>query len=322
MGARAILLAVVLLAGLLSVDRSARAEITAVEYPLPAGVGAHDVAPAADGAVWFTAQMQGALGRLDPATGHVELLPLGKDSAPHGVIVGPDGATWVTDGGSNAILRVDGTTRAISRFPLPSGRNYANLNTAVLDPAGILWFTGQDGVYGRLEPKSGAMKLWEAPRGPGPYGITRTAAGVFFASLAGNYLGRIDPATGTATVLEPPTPRAGPRRAWADSHGLIWISEWNAGNVARYDPANGQWRSWHLPGAHPQAYAVFVDDRDVVWLSDWGANAIVRFDPATERFQAFPFKSAGADVRQLLGRPGEVWGAESALDRLIVLKTR
>src|SRR5262249_8538489 len=78
---------------------------------------------------------------------------------------------------------------------------------------GPLWFTGQRGIYGKVDPGSGAVSIWDAPRGTGPYGITATSAGVFFASLAGNYLGRIDPATGTAVALDPPTPRAGPRRA-------------------------------------------------------------------------------------------------------------
>lgn len=300
---------------------SARAEITMRDYKLPDGTGPHDVAPAPDGGVWFTAQPQGALGRLDPATGKVETINLGEGSAPHGVIVGADGAAWVTDGGANAIVRVDGRTRMVKRFPLPAGRDFANLNTAVFDRAGMLWFTGQDGVYGRLDPARGAMEIWEAPRGGGPYGITAPADGVYYASLAGNYLGRIDPATGVASLIEPPTPRAGPRRAWADSHGRVWVSEWNAGNVSLYDPAARSWKSWRLPGAHPQAYAVFVDDKDIVWLSDWGANAIVRFDPGREAFTAFPSPRPHAGVRQLLGRPGEVWGAESGTDRLVVLKT-
>jgi virginiamycin B lyase len=100
------------------------------------------------------------------------------------------------------------------------------------------------------------------------------------------------------------------------------VSEWNAGNVAVYDPSGKSWKTWHLPGAHPQAYAVFVDDKDIVWLSDWGANAIVRFDPAGESFTAFASPRKNAGVRQLLGRPGEVWGAESGTDRLVVLTTR
>jgi len=67
-------------------------------------------------------------------------------------------------------------------------------------------------------------------------------------------------------------------------------------------------------------YAVFVDEADVVWLTDFGASALVRFDPEAERFARFPLR-AGADVRQLLGRRGELWGAESGADRLVVART-
>jgi virginiamycin B lyase len=69
-------------------------------------------------------------------------------------------------------------------------------------------------------------------------------------------------------------------------------------------------------------YAVYVDDEDMVWLSDFGANALVRFDPTTERFDVVTLPTAGASVRQLLGRPGEVWGAESGTDKLVVVRTR
>ena len=61
------------------------------------------------------------------------------------------------------------------------------------------------------------------------------------------------------------------------------------------------------PGCDPQAYAVFVDDDDMVWLTDFGANALVRFDPATETFTSFAAAATPGDVRQILGRPGEVW---------------
>ena len=56
-------------------------------------------------------------------------------------------------------------------------------------------------------------------------------------------------------------------------------------------------------------------------VSDWGANAILRVDPKAERFEAFPLPDSYASVRQLAGRKGEVWGAESAADKLIVIKS-
>jgi virginiamycin B lyase len=65
-----------------------------------------------------------------------------------------------------------------------------------------------------------------------------------------------------------------------------------------------------------------VDEVDQVWVSDFGANALVRFDPERETFRSFPLPSRGARVRQLLGRKGEVWGAESGADRLVVIRFR
>jgi virginiamycin B lyase len=112
------------------------------------------------------------------------------------------------------------------------------------------------------------------------------------------------------------------RRVWSDSRGRIWISEWNGGKLGTYNPATRRWREWRLPGSNPQPYAVYVDERDIVWVTDFGANAIVRFDPRSNRFAPIRLKSSPANVRQLLGRPGEVWGAESGVDKLVVVRTR
>jgi virginiamycin B lyase len=293
------------------------------EYAVPAGTHPHDVAPAPDGTVWYTAQATGALGRLDPATGETHHIPLGRNSAPHGVIVGPDGAAWITDGGQNAIVRVDAETEAVKVYPLPATHPNANLNTAAFDTDGILWFTGQRGVYGRLDPSTGEMLTYDSPRGRGPYGITSTPDGdIFYASLAGSHIASIDKSNNAATIIEPPTAAQGSRRVWSDSLGRIWVSEWNAGQLGMYTPTNDQWQEWKLPGQQrPQAYAVYVDDQDMVWVTDFGNNAIVRFNPDTETWMEFPLPSPAAAVRQLLGREGEVWGAESARDKLVVIRS-
>ena len=200
------------------------------------------------------------------------------------MIVGPDGAAWVTEGGQNAIARVDPATRAVKLFPLPKERRNANLNTASFDRQGVLLFTGQNGIYGRLDPKTGSIAVFDAPRGTGPYGIATTPDGqIFFASLSGNYLGQIDLETGAVTVLEPPVPRQGARRVWSDSRGGLWVTGWNSGNLFRYDNKAKTWAHWHLLGS-------------------------------------FPLPDPYASVRQLAGRPGEVWGAESGADKLFVLK--
>ncbi|HYA66442.1 MAG TPA: lyase, partial [Burkholderiaceae bacterium] len=221
----------------------------------------------------------------------------------------------------NAIVRVDPQTKQVRKWPLPSEAAGANLNTAAFDSARRLWFTGQSGWYGRLDPVAGEIRVWKSPRGPGPYGITATPGGeIYYASLAGNYIAHVDTATGAATVIEPPTARQGARRLIADLRGQIWVSYWNTGQVGRYDPSTGAWREWKLPGS-AQAYAIWVDDRGQVWLSDWTANALVRFDPTSEQFASFTSSRSGARVRELAGRAGEVWGAESGNDRLVLQPT-
>ncbi|HEX5589121.1 MAG TPA: hypothetical protein VFX65_02380 [Candidatus Limnocylindrales bacterium] len=287
-------------------------------FGVPAGSHPHDVAPAADGGIWYTAQATGTLGWLDPVTRDIVETRLGSGSAPHGVIVGPDDAAWVTDSGLNAIVRVDGTTRAVTAFPLDGPD--ANLNTATFDGDGRLWFTGQNGFYGRLDPESGALETFPAPNGRGPYGIATTPDGeVVYGSLAGSYLGLIDRETDEVTVVDTPTAGGGARRVWADSAGGLWITEWFAGKIARYDPGAGTWQEWDLPG-DAQPYAVYVAEDDGVWISDFGSNAMLRFDPGTETFISLVHDSDPASVRQLLGRPGEVWGAESSADRLMVVQ--
>ena len=291
-------------------------------YEVPKGDFPHDVAAGPGGEVWYSGQKQGIAGRLDPATGAIERIPLGKNSAPHGVIVGPDGAPWFTDGGQNAIVRVDPATKKVTIWPLPPERMPStNLNTAAFDGKGRIWFTGQNGVYGRLDPKSGDMKVWDALRGRGAYGITATPKGdIWFVSLAGSYLANVDLESGAATVYEPPTKNQGARRVWSDSRGRLWISEWNSGNVSVYDPEAKSWKQWKLPGDKPRAYAVWVDPDDKVWLSEWAANAIVRFDPETEKFESFPSDRPNSNVRQMLGRKGETWIAESGTERIRMIR--
>jgi virginiamycin B lyase len=313
--------AFVLAAALIGYAAGAAADPRVSYFPVTPGSHPHDVAPAPDGTVWYTGQRKGFLGRLDPKTGKSEEIPLGANSAPHGVIVGPDHAAWVTDSGLNANVRVDPKTKALQVFPLPKQFPGANLNTGVFDAKGIYWFTGQSGVYGRVNPATGKTDAWKAPRGYGPYGIAATPSGeVWYVSLAGDHLAQIDVVSGATTIVEPPKKGVGPRRVWSDSRGMLWVSFWNTGEVGRYDPKTKTWKTWRLPNSTAGCYSVYVDEKDKVWLTDFTKNAIVRFDPLTETFASFPSDKRGAYVRQMLGRTGEVWGAESGTDRLVVVK--
>jgi len=293
-------------------------------YPVKAGLGNRDVAPADDGTVWFANQFSGTVGHLDPKTGHYKLFPLGAGSSPHGILMGPDGNAWVMDGGQNAIVRVNSGDHKLTVFTLPHERGDANLNTGVFDPSGALWFTGQNGFYGRLDPTTGKIQLFDAPVGEGPYGITVTPQGtVWFTSFACNYIAGIDHKTYQLTVVDLPDPHAGgARRIWSDSKGRLWLATWGTGELLRYDPADKSWVAYKLPGLGPRGYSTYVDDKDIVWVSEFMANTVLRFDPSTESFVNIPSDKSVVQLLQMAGRPGKVWGGEQGSSRIVLIEPK
>jgi streptogramin lyase len=78
---------------------------------------------------------------------------------------------------------------------------------------------------------------------------------------------------------------------------------------------------WYTAQLQGVLGVVYVDDHDIVWLSDFGANAAVRFEPGTQAFKSFEGSAPGANVRQILGRPGEVRAPDSGTDRLMLIRT-
>jgi virginiamycin B lyase len=48
---------------------------------------------------------------------------------------------------------------------------------------------------------------------------------------------------------------------------------------------------------------------------------VLRFDPEREKFERFAFTREAANVRQILGRRGEVWLPESGTEHISVIRT-
>ena len=81
---------------------------------------------------------------------------------------------------------------------------------------------------------------WKSPALPEVTHLLGVANGRLIAT--GNRVWSLDVRTGKVTVLRPPTAGQGARRAWPDSRGRVWISEWNAGKLGMYDPRARRWR--------------------------------------------------------------------------------
>jgi virginiamycin B lyase len=56
-------------------------------------------------------------------------------------------------------------------------------------------------------------------------------------------------------------------------------------------------------------------------MSDFGGNAVLSFDPKAEKFERYPLPRDSGNVRQILGRKGEVWFGESGTEHVSVIRT-
>ena len=227
------------------------------------------------------------------------------------MIVGPDGAPWITDGGLNAIVRVDPATERVQRFPLPRLARPARTSTP--RPSTGAASSGSPARAGSTagSTRRRARSTSSARRGAGPYGITTTPDGeVYYASLAGSHIARIDSRPARRRVLQPPTRRPG-RAA-----RLVGLARPDLGQRVERGPGRRV-----RPGDEALARVAAArvrpagrtpstsTTRDVVWLTDFGAQrASCRFDPATEPFTRFPLRArrqrapAARPARRGLGR--------------------
>ena len=194
-----------------------------------------------------------------------------------------------------ASTRSSGSTRTATRSapsrcrPIPA----ANLNTATFDGRGVLWFTGQAGMYGRLDPDVGKVEAFAAPRGAGPYGIATTPDGRSGTRRSPAAIRPHRPGDRRSQVVEPADARAGraPRLVGPDGPAVHQRVERGPGRHAR--PGDGRGASGACRATAHAVRGLRRRRGTSPGSPTSAANAIVRFDPATETFTSIPLPTAG-----------------------------
>ena len=281
--------------------------------------------PRADGGVWYTAQGSGRArlarpddrrGRRDPA--RRRLGAARRDRRAGRCAVDHRRRPERDRPRRPARRAVCGASRC------PPSAGYANLNTATFDRRGrALVHRADRHLRPARSRRAGRMHVFDAPRGPGPYGITTTPRGdVYYASLAGNYVGRIDSRTGKAAVLDPPTRGPGRAARLVRLAGPDLGQRVERGPGRQLRPGNGRWREWRLPGPEPAGRTRSTSTTRTSSGSATSARtpscASTREPQRSRRCRS---RAPGrTSARSSAGR-GEVWGAESGADKLVVVRT-
>lgn len=169
------------------------------------------------GKVWFTLAFSEQVGRLDPATGQVDVIDLppaqslgvAGGTVPYGIDVDPqDGSVWYARLWADRIGRIDPVTLAVTEFDSP----VKGPRRLRFDRQGTLWLTGySDGVIAAVQTPGLESRVYPLPEfAPGQ----RPAA----------YALAVDPKT---------------------SH--VWVNETMTDRLYRFDPRRERWAVYALP---------------------------------------------------------------------------
>ena len=113
--------------------------------------------------VWWCRGGDDKLGRLEPSTGKISELDMGRGSRPRRIAMTPDGMLWVTLFGNGRLAKVDPVAnRIIDSYPLPGGN--AGAYAVAADEAGIIWVNQikLDAVI-RFDPSKALMQVIKLP---------------------------------------------------------------------------------------------------------------------------------------------------------------
>jgi virginiamycin B lyase len=215
-------------------------EVTQYKMPNEKAEDPHTPVFDSQGILWFTVQVGNMVGRLDPKSGNVQLKEVPtKDARPYGIQINSKGVPFFCEFGANKMASVDPNTLQITEYPLP--RNARPRRMAISADDQVYFTDYEGGNLGRLDPQSGAVKMWSSPGGSGsnPYGIVIPPDGMVWYSESGvkpNTLIRFDPKTEQFARAAIPSGGGTVRNMAATSDGRIYLACSGVNKVAVVDP--------------------------------------------------------------------------------------
>ena len=289
------------------------------EWSVPTPRFARDPAPGPDGNIYIAVMNGNRIARFDTKAKSFKEWDLPEGARPHGLVVSKDGKVFYTGNGNGSIGELDPATgKVVSHFTPSQG---GNPHTAVLDDAGNVWFTGQGGYLGKLERASG--KVSEIPMPGGPYGLAIDKQGrIWVCRIGANALGIYDPKSGKTDELRTGS-GSRPRRIAAAPDGMLWVTYYGNGKLARVDPmAKKVVKEYAMPaGERAGPYAVAVDGAGRVWANEIDTDTVALLDPKTERFRVFQLPSRDVGIRKaIVDAEGRFWYMGSHSGKLGVIE--
>jgi streptogramin lyase len=246
-------------------------------------------------AVWFTDARTNSIGKLDVASGQIDLLRVPTDGAgPMGIALSPDGNTvWFAEITGDKIASVDAESMEIVEYSTGENSGPALLT---FDDSDILWVTlSFSNSVLRIDPQalssnnpSAAMtelKL-SGEDAFSPLGIAVAGDKVYVSDHGSSRVTVSD--TGFVNYVSYWTspsvafPTTLPSQVVADSRGNIYFPQHGGNRISVIDEA-GVMTEYEIPTG-PLSTVVFIaaSDDGRVWFTEWASNKIAYLDTSIQ----------------------------------------
>jgi streptogramin lyase/mono/diheme cytochrome c family protein len=280
-----------------------------IDAPNGNAANTHGMTRDAKGNLWFNVSQtpipnHGGIGRVEPATGKIEIFVPPADMSGSGgaptIDVDGTGKIWVS--APDGILRFDPATQNFTGFKSPAFKTAHGTGLTygvAADRTGHgYWAQMAFDIVDRADPDAGVVQAFEVP----PVKAMQPGLKPAERNLYDNFAG-LD--------FNTPYPWSeGPRRMGADKQGdVVWVNDFFGGSLFRIDTKTLKTSLVALPGGENQyPYHATVDSHHNVWINLMNSDQVLRYDPAQRRFTYFDLPTLGAETRyvSLLEKDGKM----------------
>lgn len=204
--------------------------------------------------------------------------------------------------------------------PPGPGMKARSYHDPYIAPNGEVWFNDRANrslLHIDPQARDAAKMVVEEYQAPWPetsmHGIVIDRAGrVYYADIAGGYLGELNPDTGefkryetTGDVDESMV------QIVVDSKDNVWGGLISGNKLIKLDADTRQISMWDYPTPDTNPYGMIASRDDKIWSAGISKHVIVKFDPVTEEFTEYPTLTQPSAPRRLgEDRHGNIWWAE------------
>jgi virginiamycin B lyase len=138
---------------------------------------------------------------------------------------------------------------------------------------------------------------------------------LWFTVQGGNFVGKLDPASGEIALRQPPTLKALPYGIVISPEGVPYFCEFGVNKIGRVDPSSLEITEYTVTeGARPRRLTMTPDG--LIYYGDYARGFLGRLDPSSRAVREWP--SPGGDRAEPYGitssDDGSVWYSESGVE--------